>query len=369
MAERYIGLMSGTSLDGIDAVLVEYDGRNTKLLTARHQTFSPDLRRQLQALLSPGENEIERMAEADIALAHAYSESVHTLLSEAGTKATEIRAIGSHGQTIRHLPDSRLPTTIQIGDPNTLCELTGIDVVADFRRRDMAAGGQGAPLVPAFHAAAFQQPGHDIAVVNIGGIANITLLPGDSARPVQGFDTGPGNTLCDMWIQRHHSNSYDAGGAWATQGKILTDVLKTLRNDPYFVKAPPKSTGREYFNLDWLNRSITNITSYRAEDIQATLCELTATTICHALQASMRHLKYLLVCGGGIHNQFLCDRLKIHLGEVELLSTESRGIHPDWVEAMAFAWLAAQTIAGKSGNLPAVTGASHPVILGAFYQH
>ncbi|TDY00452.1 anhydro-N-acetylmuramic acid kinase [Thiohalophilus thiocyanatoxydans] len=366
MTTYYIGLMSGTSLDGIDAALL--DLRQRPHLLAQHSHPLPDpLRQQLYQLQTPGENELSTMMRLDVELGRLFAEAVHALLAKADKRAGEIAAIGSHGQTLRHYPDGPTPSTLQIGDPNLIAELTGITTVADLRRRDLAAGGQGAPLVPAFHAAMFHRDGSNRAILNLGGIANLTLLPADNQAAVTGFDTGPGNGLLDSWIARHQQQRYDRDGEWAASGHVHPGLLERLLHDPYFARPPPKSTGREYFNLNWLQPALEPFADLAPRDVQATLCELSARSIAEALQAAMDPVEEVLICGGGIHNRALYQRLEALLTPARLASTAEAGLDPDWVEAAAFAWLAKQTLAGDPGNLPSVTGASHPVVLGGIY--
>lgn len=366
--ELYVGLMSGTSLDGIDAVLVELESR-PKLLAANTYPIAPSLRADLFALCQPGEDEIERMGRADRALGLELASAVNHLLHTAGVDACEVRAIGSHGQTIRHRPTlgshgTHHPFTLQIGDPTSIAHHTGITTVADFRRRDMAAGGQGAPLVPAFHRAVFGGPRHRV-IVNIGGISNITGLPTEGA--VTGFDTGPGNTLLDGWIQRHQDVTYDADGAWAARGQVLPELLAALLEEAFFAAPPPKSTGRELFNLPWLERHLHHAQDAFAIDIQATLAELTARAITQGIKSLPFEAHEVFVCGGGAYNHDLMVRLEAQLHPRILASTAQLGIAPEWVEAVAFAWLAQQTLAGRPGNEPAVTGAEKYCTLGAIY--
>lgn len=366
MTTYYIGLMSGTSLDGIDAALL--DLRQRPRLLAQHSHPLPDpLRQQLYQLQTPGENELSTMMRLDVELGRLFAEAVHALLAKADKRAGEIAAIGSHGQTLRHYPDGPTPSTLQIGDPNLIAELTGITTVADLRRRDLAAGGQGAPLVPAFHAAMFRREGSNRAILNLGGIANLTLLPADSQAAVTGFDTGPGNGLLDAWIARHQQQRYDRDGEWAASGHCHPGLLERLLHDPYFARPPPKSTGREYFNLNWLHAALAPFADLASRDVQATLCELSARSIAEALQATRDPVEEVLICGGGIHNRALYQRLEELLTPARVTSTAEAGLDPDWVEAAAFAWLAKQTLAGDPGNLPSVTGASHPVVLGGVY--
>jgi len=288
------------------------------------------------------------------------------LLAKADIPASSINAIGSHGQTIYHAPDIRFPFSLQIGDPNIITELTGITTVADFRRRDIAAKGQGAPLVPAFHQAVFHHPNEHRCIVNIGGIANITVLPKQQSAEVIGFDTGPGNTLMDLWIKLHQNQSYDKSGAWAKTGNIDHGLVALLKQDAYFNAAPPKSTGKEYFSLPWIYQYF-DAFSYKAEDIQASLCFLTAITICDAIKKHAPATEHILICGGGIHNEYLLELIQQNI-ECPVESTEPYGLHPDHVEAVAFAWLARQTMNNLPGNLKEVTGAIDSVILGGIYQ-
>jgi anhydro-N-acetylmuramic acid kinase len=369
--ELYVGLMSGTSLDGIDAVLLELSidqSPQPRLLAAQTFPLDSSLHEQLQALLQSGTDEIERMGRADRQLGLAFGAAVTSLLQTARVPASAVRAIGSHGQTIRHRPPgahAEYPFTLQIGDPSSIAQLTGITTVADFRRRDIAAGGQGAPLVPPFHRAVFKGP-RARAIVNIGGIANVTLLPVDGS--VTGFDTGPGNTLMDNWIARHRGATYDRDGAWASGGSVVPELLQRLLATPYFSAAAPKSTGREFFNLTWLEQQIASIGQPPAPiDVQATLVELTARTIADEITALSPTLNEVFVCGGGAYNMLLMQRLEALLHPRQLGSTAQLGIEPEWVEAAAFAWLAQQTLAGRPGNDPAVTGASTPCVLGAIY--
>lgn len=360
---HYIGLMSGTSVDGIDAALVSIDDHNKISLLATHQHAIPDeLRRAIQALMQPGDNELDREGMLDMQLGELFAEAATALLQKSSMQVAQVRAIGSHGQTVRHRPHAEHPFTRQIGNPSVIAERTGITTVADFRTRDIAAGGQGAPLVPAFHNAMFSTPGTARAIVNIGGIANLTWLPALASENVTGFDTGPGNTLLDYWAQQHLKQPFDRHGAWAAQGMVLDDLLKQLLNEPYFQLPAPKSTGRELFNAMWLNTKLTG--KEPAADVQATLSELTARSIASSLPTQNGEV---FLCGGGAHNHDLIQRLQRQLPAMKIATTAGLGIDPDWVEAMAFAWLAHQTLAGKSGNLPTVTGARHPVVLGGIY--
>jgi len=365
MPEYYIGLMSGTSMDALDAVLVDLSTAPPIIHSSYSEALPSKLREQLLALTYPGDNELERAAQADILFARFSAAAVHNLLSTAGIPAETIHAIGSHGQTIRHGPNADPAYTVQIGDGNTLAQLTGITTVADFRRRDMSVGGQGAPLVPAFHAAIFQQAGTERVILNIGGMANISILPGNKDRAVSGFDTGPGNVLMDSWIQRCQNKHYDDNGSWARSGHINRELLERLLSDPYFALKPPKSTGREHFNLEWLAPQLPH--GIRENDVQATLCELTAQSIATAIAHHAEPCCEVLVCGGGAENSYLMERLTALLPGCVISNTATHGLPPRWVEACAFAWLAHQTLHRLPGNMPAVTGAREAVILGAIY--
>ena len=367
----YIGLMSGTSLDGIDAVLAEIgpDGE-TQLRGAVSAPFAPPLRQALLALQTRGDNEIHREHLAANALAIAYADLVKQLLADSKRQPSEISAIGAHGQTIRHQAGSNtaLAYTHQTLNPALLAELTGIDVIADFRSRDLAAGGHGAPLVPAFHAQQFASD-KNTAVLNLGGIANLTILPQNGA--VTGFDCGPGNMLMDAWIAKHQGKAFDQDGAWAAQGVVNDSLLERMLADPFFAKAPPKSTGRDDFHLQWLEKQLGG-NAYKAEDVQATLLRLTVTTTLQSIQAYAPQTEVLIVCGGGVRNTALLNSLReqaqaMFKHPLEIRSSEANGIDPQLVEALAFAWLAWAHKTKRPANLPAVTGASGPRILGACY--
>jgi anhydro-N-acetylmuramic acid kinase len=360
----YAGLMSGTSLDGVDGVLADLN-HGMHCLAHVHQPFDPTLRAELLALNRPrGHDELHRAALAANGVALAYAGVLKALLADAKLGAAEVRAVGAHGQTVRHRPADR-GYTIQLLNAARLAEESGIAVVADLRSRDVAAGGQGAPLVPAFHAAVFARPGIDVAVLNLGGIANLTLLP--AAGPVRGFDTGPGNALMDHWIQQHRGLAFDADGAWAASGQVLPALLSRLRNEPYFDAAPPKSTGRDLFEPDWLQARLSGFETAAPEDVMATLLALTAGTATDALKRHLPGVRVLRVCGGGARNGALVRALAADLPSVDLADTAAAGVAPDQVEALAFAWLAMTFIEGRPGNLPAVTGAAGPRILGALY--
>jgi anhydro-N-acetylmuramic acid kinase len=359
----YIGLMSGTSLDGVDGVLADFSGRGIRTLQAAFTPFPAGLRAELMALQAASDNELEREALAANALARCYAECVQALLPAA---PGPVRAVAVHGQTIRHRPE--LGFTRQTNNPALLAELTGIDVIADFRSRDIAAGGQGAPLVPAFHQARFGKPGQVRAVVNIGGIGNISVLHGDGR--VSGYDTGPGNVLMDLWIARHLGKPYDADGAWAATGQVDQPLLEILLDEPFFRLAPPKSTGRDLFHADWLDARLARRPGLAPADVQATLTRLTAVSIARAIQdaSAAQAAQAVYVCGGGACNGVLLRELAAAMqGEVKVESTEALGVPPNRVEALAFAWLGYRFMRRQPGNLPAVTGAAGLRVLGALY--
>jgi anhydro-N-acetylmuramic acid kinase len=367
MQEFYIGLMSGTSLDGIDAALVDFSANQAQLVGFEYLPFPEDIQSAIQRLSKPDALiSLKEYGAMDARLGHLFADIVNTLLAKADMPASSVKAIGSHGLTVYHAPEIKFPFSLQIGDPNVIAELTGITTVADFRRRDIAAKGQGAPLVPAFHQAVFQHPDEHRCIVNIGGIANITVLPKHQSSAVIGFDTGPGNTLMDLWIKLHRNLPYDKNGAWAKTGNIDHNLVELLKQDAYFSSAPPKSTGKEYFSLPWIYQYF-DAFSYKAEDIQASLCFLTAITICDAIKEHAPTTERILICGGGIHNEYLLELIQQNIG-CPVESTEQYGLHPDHVEAVAFAWLARQTLNNLPGNLKEVTGAIDSVILGGIYQ-
>jgi anhydro-N-acetylmuramic acid kinase len=361
MPELYIGLMSGTSLDGIDGVLADLEHAAPRLLAHCHQAFPPRLRSELAALNLTGNDELRRAALAGNELAGAYAAVVQSLLSRAAINDAAIQAVGCHGQTVRHRPADGY--TLQVVNGSLLAELAGVTVICDFRSRDVAAGGQGAPLVPAFHHAAFAHPGEHRVVVNIGGIANLTDLP--RAGTVTGFDCGPGNLLLDAWAQRHLNQPFDRGGAWAQSGTAIPALLAALESAEYFRRAPPKSTGRETFNLDWLGQHLTG--AEQPADVQATLLLLTARGIAAAIQDFCADATAIYVCGGGSRNGALVSLLAKLVAPRQVQLTDALGVDAEHVEALAFAWLARQTLSSRPGNLPAVTGARGPRVLGAIY--
>ncbi len=370
MSELFLGLMSGTSCDAIDAALIRVAGPETSLIAAHEHPIPDVVRDAVRALSHPGDNEIERLGSLDRTLADLFAEASLDLLAAAGYRPAEVAAIGSHGQTVRHRPVSApsasgVAFTLQIGDPNTIAARTGIITVADFRRRDIACGGEGAPLAPAFHGAAFGAPGVNRAIVNIGGIANVSILEG--RRTVAGFDTGPGNTLLDAWIYRHRGEPCDRGGRWAGAGEVNTALLGDLLAHPYLQLEGPRSTGKEAFNLDWLDGVLAGYGELPAVEVQATLVEFTARSIAATIAATEPAIQEVFVCGGGSHNHTLMETLRQQLPTLPLDTTAVLGVDPDWVEAAAFAWLASRTLAGEPGNVPAVTGASRECTLGAIF--
>ena len=356
--------MSGTSLDGIDACLVSINDNHLHLIDSLEQPLPDLLRQELLALCQPGNNEIERMGRADRQLAQLYADYCLQLLDKNQLKAENITAIGSHGQTIRHQPEGKSGFSLQIGDPNTLAQLTNITTVADFRRRDIAAGGQGAPLAPVFHSATFGSSKHNRAIVNIGGMANISFINSDGTT--QGYDTGPGNVLLDAWISKHLGLSYDKSGKWASSGTINTELLKQLLSHPYFTAPAPKSTGRELFNLAWLEQQLGQ-KDIPAENVQATLLELTAQSICQEIERNNTNYSEVYLCGGGAYNTRLAQRIETLLHPSIVASTSALGISPEWVEASCFAWLAKQTLLQCPINTPPITGANKSQILGGIY--
>ena len=359
-AALYLGIMSGTSLDGIDVALVDLAAAPS-LIASHFQPYQPERVKTLLDLHTPGQNELHRAQLAANQLAHDYATAVRSLLQSAAVKPQHVRAIGCHGQTVRHRPEQGY--SLQLNNGALLAELSGITVICDFRARDIAAGGQGAPLVPAFHDQVLRHPTIHRAILNIGGIANLTNL--DPGRTTTGFDTGPGNLLMDAWISKHRGVAYDADGAWAASGAPIPALLQALLAEPYFAATPPKSTGRDRFNLAWLERHLGGTES--PADVQATLLALTADSIAAAVRRDCAGTEEIYLCGGGAHNVALVARLQTALPACLIQKTEALGIAADWMEAVAFAWLAQQALHLNPGNLPAVTGARHPCILGAIY--
>ncbi|AQA16993.1 anhydro-N-acetylmuramic acid kinase [Halioglobus japonicus] len=370
MAEGlYLGLMSGTSMDAIDAAIVACSEQGTRLIHTHEEAIPAGLREQIHTLSHSGNDEIEQLGRLDRALGQLFARAATQLLTDANIAAGDIRAIGSHGQTLRHRPPSaghgEYAFTLQAGDPNTIAELTGITTVADFRRRDMAAGGEGAPLAPAFHALAFGAAETQRAIVNIGGIANVSLL--DGTRLEAGFDTGPGNTLMDHWHQRHRDGHFDRDGAWAAQGQAQETLLEGLLAHEYFQLKGARSTGKEAFNLAWLDSQLEGHSGTTPVDVQASLCEFTARTIAVAITGEQPATTEVYLCGGGAHNAELRRRLAEHLPNARVTDTSALGIDPDWVEAALFGWLAYRTLNHQSGNAAQVTGAQGERILGGIY--
>lgn len=368
MPELYIGLISGTSADGIDAALVDFSQTTTPTLIATHAHPLPaEIRAAILELNTPQPNEIHKLCALDHRLGHLFADATLTLLQQANISADKIKAIGSHGQTIRHQPDTAYPYTLQIADPNIIAARTEITTVADFRRRDMANGGQGAPFAAVFHAHMLSDKKENRAVVNIGGIANVTFLQANTNQPMLGFDTGPGNGLLDSWAQLHLQQAYDKNGAWATQGKLIPALLIELLKHPFLKLAAPKSTGRDHFNLAWLN-TVLKEKNFNAQDVQNTLTEFTATTIIDAINNIPIPVNRIILCGGGVHNAYLVQCLQTLNQNIPVDISDQYGVSADWLEAMLFAWLAQQTIQQKALVLCAVTGASKPAILGGIYS-
>lgn len=361
MSALVVGLMSGTSLDGVDAALVSFDGDAPRCLATHFRPYSDDLRSETLSLQNPGHDELRRSLRLANRLADLYAETTNELLALATTCASEVAAIGCHGQTLLHAPAEGY--SLQLNNPARLVEKTGIAVVSDFRNRDIAAGGQGAPLVPAFHDAVFRVPDRHRVIANIGGISNLTsLAPG---KPTKGFDCGPGNMLLDAWIARHQGNTYDAGGRWASQGKLLPDLLTRLLQHPFLDMEPPKSCGRSEFGTAWLDTLLE--TGQPAVDVQATLLAFTAQTLSNAVARWCGEASELYVCGGGAHNDALMRYITTALPSATINTTDALGLPGDWVEAIAFAWLAWRTTQGKPSNVPEATGARGPRVLGAIY--
>lgn len=359
MTQHFVGLMSGTSLDGVDAALVDFEVLPGRLVAHHFVPFPEDVRAEALALCAPGPDELDRAGALANRVAALYAEAVEALLAQASRP--QVVAVGAHGQTVRHRPERGY--TVQLLNAALLAERTGLRVVADLRSRDIAAGGQGAPLVPAYHAACFASTDRHRVIANIGGIANVTdLAPG---RAVRGFDTGPGNALLDLWAQEHLGSRYDAGGAWAASGRVAETLLAAMLEETYFSFLPPKSTGRERFHRGWLDRF--DLRGQAPQDVQATLAALTARSIAAAVRRDCTGAEEVLACGGGAHNATVMRELAAALPGVRVATTASVGIDPDWVEAMAFAWLAREALAARPGNLPSVTGAAGPRVLGAIY--
>ena len=357
----YLGLMSGTSADGIDLALVDFSENKIQLVAAYCQPYTQAQHQAITELYLPNNNEIDKAHSLDISLAKLFATSIQQFLQQQNLSAQDIIAIGNHGQTIRHRPKQALPFTVQIGCNQTLASLTGIRVIGDFRKKDMVYGGQGAPLVPAFHRALFPTQNNDVFIVNIGGIANISFLPASSSQQIQGFDTGPGNALMDAWFQQHQRGRYDEGGHWASKGECQQSLLSALLADDYFHLAAPKSTGREYFHLPWLNKHLTSVIS--AVDVQATLLQLTAQSIVNSIK-QLSEQANIYLCGGGALNTSLVNVIKAQLANFSVRQTEGVNINGDALEAMAFAWFAYAFDQNIIGNIPSATGATKPLVLG-----
>jgi anhydro-N-acetylmuramic acid kinase len=364
----FIGLMSGTSLDGVDGVLADFSGAQPRVLAHHAMPFAPALKQELLALNTPSDNELHRAALAANGLVRVYAQTVQALLQATQTKASEVCAIGAHGQTVRHQPGVFDDTgyTLQLNNPALLAELTSIDVVADFRNRDVAAGGQGAPLVPVFHQGIFGQPHHTVGVLNIGGIANLSVLHANG--DVLGFDCGPGNALLDHWCHAHTGDAFDNSGAWGASGRVIEPLLQAMLAEPFLNQVPPKSTGRDLFHPTWLAHQLSSYADANAADVQATLSEFTARACVNDVLRHAADADELIVCGGGALNGLLMQRLQAGLPNVRVLSSAERGMPPLQVEAAAFAWLARQTMLGLPGNLPKVTGAQGARILGGIFK-
>lgn len=369
MTEFYLGLMSGTSMDGVDAALCEFEDQHFRRVVARHACrYPPALRARMLSLQrdKPAVT-LDALARLDNGVARQFARAATGVLRKAGTARGAVRAIGSHGQTVFHDPRGA-GSSLQLGNPALIAQLTGLTTVADFRRADVAAGGQGAPLAPAFHHALFARAAEPRCVVNVGGIANVTVLPGLDPAGVRGFDTGPGNGLMDEWSAARRGRAYDAGGRWAARGKVEPRLLAALLAEPWFRRRPPKSTGRDAFNLDWVRRRFRTLARLPPETVQRTLAELTARSIADAIRRQAPATRRVLVCGGGTGNVLLMRRLAELLAPAAVETTAAHGLDPQQVEGAAFAWLALRTMRGLPGNLPAVTGAKRPVVLGGIYR-
>ena len=363
----YIGLMSGTSMDAVDAALVAFGDGGANTVATHSAAIPGDLRRELHALAQDPSGAAIRFWNADARLGSVLAGATLELLAAAGVDARDVRAIGSHGQTVYHAPGAAIPLTVQIGDPSVIAERTGITTVADFRRRDIAAGGEGAPLAPAFHRAVFSVPGVERGILNLGGIANLSVLPADPGGALLGFDTGPANTLLDAWVRKRFGADMDRDGALAREGKVIPPLLATMLADPYFDRAPPKSTGRELFNPSWLDDRLAAHPDAGPHDVLRTLYELTVETVVAAVERFAPRTQEIRLCGGGARNPLLAARLAERAAPIRVDTTERLGIHPDWVEAAAFAWLAMRTLAGETGNASTVTGAARETVLGGIY--
>lgn len=372
MPRRYLGLISGTSVDTVDAAIASFEATTScpRLLHAHGHPIAPRLQRELLEVAASGRTTLARIARLDVAVGHLFADAARSAIEGAGLGPGDIAAIGSHGQTVRHEPGGRFPSTTQIGDPNVIAHRTGITTVADFRRRDLAAGGQGAPLAPAFHQAVMSHPSARRAIVNLGGIANVTLLDPivSAASGPLGFDCGPANGLLDAWARRHLDAPFDEDGNWAAQGAVHVPLLERMLTDPYFSLPAPKSTGRGYFDEGWIDGQLRSAGQVVAPvDVQRSLCELTAATVAMSLEAYGARTDEVYLCGGGVHNRTLVEHLSARLSPRKVMHTDVLGISADYVEAAAFAWLAKCALDGIPGNRPSVTGATEPVVLGGIY--
>ncbi|WP_461535430.1 anhydro-N-acetylmuramic acid kinase [Spongorhabdus nitratireducens] len=366
MSKLYIGLMSGTSIDGMDGALVDFSNHKPQLLQTASVSFPDKLQDQLHQLCSPGHNEVHQLGLASRELGDIAAVTVNKLLEQHNLEASSVTAIGFHGQTIRHHPE--LGFTLQIGDASRIAEQTSITTVADFRSRDVAAGGQGAPLAPFFHQALCDSDKQSAVVLNIGGLANISVMPSVQNPQLCGFDTGPGNTLMDAWCRKHLGKPFDSNGQWAQSGQVSEKLLQALMATPYLQLSPPKSTGRELFNLEWLLQHLQNFQNLPPQDVQATLCAFTAESIALAITQYAANRQQVFVCGGGADNSHLMTLLQQQLPNMSINTTAALGIDPQWIEAAAFAWLSMQTMESNTIALPSITGASGKRILGAIYQ-
>ena len=364
---QFIGLISGTSMDAVDAALVAFDGGGVATVATHSASIPDELKRELHTLAQDPSAAAIRFWNADAQLGSIFADAALELLAAAAVHPREVAAIGSHGQTVYHAPGAGTPLTVQLGDPSIIAERTGITTVADFRRRDVAAGGEGAPLVPAFHRAMFSAPGVDRGILNLGGIANLSVLAGDPDRPLRGFDTGPGNTLLDAFVRDRLGADMDRDAALASGGEVIPSLLAALLAEPYFDREPPKSTGRELFNGSWLDARLTDHADAGPHDVLRTLCELTVETAAAAVERFAPRTREIYLCGGGARNPLIASRLAERTAPIRVDTTARLGIHPDWVEAAAFAWLAMRTLAGEAGNAPAVTGAAREVVLGGIH--
>lgn len=365
----FVGVISGTSVDGIDTALISIaPNQAPELIAAETFAYPETLQQAIHQLIEHPQCSLQTLGHLDMALGHVYAEAILNLLLKAGYTASDISAVGCHGQTIYHAPYAAHPFSMQIGNPNLIAELTGITTIADMRQRDMVCGGQGAPMVPGFHEVLFRHNTENRVVVNIGGIANITVLAADNAQPVLGFDTGPGNTLMDAWIQDQQGKAYDANGAWGATGESQPALLEKLKDEAYFSLPVPKSSGRELFHLDWLKNRLSQCEqSFKAEDIQATLLALTSETIADAIRQFAPDNHRVIICGGGAHNATLMQSLRNTLTPMLVETSNEHGLDVDFVEASAFAWLASRTLNKQTGSLPSVTGAQRASILGGVY--